>query len=54
MAVHGNSHQNNKPHHLYRIHDRKENDTLKFGISDKPIDKDGLSQRIRIQLKQRK
>lgn len=52
MAVHGNSHQNNKPHHLYKIGDRQENDILKFGISDKPIGKDGLSKRIRVQLKQ--
>ena len=52
MAIHGNSHKNEKPHHLYKIGDRQEDDILKYGISDKPIGEDGLSLRIRVQLKQ--
>lgn len=48
--AHGNSHQNNKLHHLYEVFDTKEDITYKFGISDKPIGKDGLSSRLRDQL----
>ena len=48
---HGNSNQNDKPHHLYEIWDKKEDDVFKFGISDKPIDEeDGLSSRVRDQV----
>ena len=50
--MHGNSNQNNKPHHLYKIHDTETDNILKYGISDNPIGKDGLSKRIRIQLGQ--
>lgn len=50
MAEHGNSKRNNKPHHLYEIFDKAENEVFKYGISDKPIDKDGLSGRVREQV----
>lgn len=47
---HGNSLGNKKPHHLYEIWDKEEGDVFKYGISQDPIDEDGLSNRIRIQL----
>lgn len=47
---HGNSHNNDKPHHLYQIKDRIDDDVLKYGISADPIDDDGLSERVRSQL----
>lgn len=47
---HGNSHKNQKDHHLYAIHDRKHEDIFKYGISADPIEEDGLSDRIRKQL----
>jgi hypothetical protein len=50
MAKHGNSLDNEKEHHLYTIHDRKEKDIFKYGISDKPIGKDGYSSRMREQI----
>lgn len=51
--MHGNSNKNKKPHHLYEINDRKEDDTYKYGISDKPIEEeDGLSSRVRDQVYQ--
>lgn len=51
MKVHGNSLDNDKPHHLYEIHDKEKGELLKYGISHDPVDEDGLSQRIKIQLK---
>ncbi|MEI6409695.1 MAG: hypothetical protein WCR52_09955 [Bacteroidota bacterium] len=50
MAFHGNSRKNKKEHHLYVIHDQEEDDIFKYGISDKPIGKDGYSQRMREQV----
>lgn len=50
MEFHGNSKQNEKEHHLYAIHDKEESDIFKYGISDKPIGKDGYSQRMREQV----
>lgn len=50
MKVHGNSNKNENLHHLYEIWDKKEKDVYKYGISDDPIEKDGLSKRIRDQL----
>jgi len=47
---HGNSHKNDKTHHLYQIKDRIDDDILKFGISADPIDEDGLSERVRSQI----
>ena len=50
MDFHGNSRKNKKKHHLYAIYDTEENDVFKYGISDRPIDKDGYSQRMREQV----
>ncbi|MFZ4633588.1 MAG: hypothetical protein ACOYNO_05205 [Saprospiraceae bacterium] len=50
MSNHGNSKKNSNPQHLYAIYDKKENEVFKYGISDKPIDEDGLSNRIREQV----
>lgn len=47
---HGNSHKNDNPHHLYEIADTLENEVYKYGISDDPVDADGLSARLRDQL----
>lgn len=47
---HGNSHENMNTHHLYAFDDRKNDDIFKYGISDDPIDGDGLSDRMRKQL----
>ena len=49
--MHRNSHENQEPHHLYSIQDKKEGEVFKYGISSDPIEKDGLSKRIRRQLK---
>ncbi|MEM8528304.1 MAG: hypothetical protein AAGG68_26920 [Bacteroidota bacterium] len=48
--THGNSLENNNPHHLYEIEDLQEKDTFKYGISDDPIEEDGLSQRVKRQV----
>jgi len=50
MIPHGNSNQSNRPQHLYEIRDKQEDTVFKYGISDNPIDEDGLSKRIRNQL----
>jgi URI fold toxin 2 len=50
MSFHGNSKRNEKLHHLYVIDDAEENDIFKYGISDKPIDVDGYSSRMREQV----
>ena len=39
-----------KKHHLYAIYDNEEEDIFKYGISDKPIRKDGTSKRMREQV----
>lgn len=49
--AHGNSHKNDKLHHLYEIKDKQEENTFKYGISADPIEADGLSKRLRNQLK---
>ncbi|MEZ4886722.1 MAG: hypothetical protein R3E32_18485 [Chitinophagales bacterium] len=48
--LHGNSLDNPNLHHLYEIHDKKENEIFKYGISDDSIEDDGLSKRLRDQL----
>ncbi len=48
--MHGNSHENMNPHHLYAIDDIVEDDILKFGITDDPIEADGLPERLRTQI----
>ena len=50
MTPHGNSYKNTKPHHLYVIFDKQEDDIYKYGISHDPIEADGLSARFRDQL----
>ena len=50
MKLHGNADDNQANHHLYEIRDRVDDSVLKYGISAEPIDSDGLSKRIRIQL----
>ena len=47
---HGNSNKNNLDHHLYELRDRVDGAVFKYGISDKSIDADGLSDRMREQL----
>jgi URI fold toxin 2 len=48
--MHGNDHRNSNPHHLYDLFRSSNHDTFKYGISDDPIDEDGLSARVRDQL----
>jgi len=50
MSKHGNSPENDKPHHLYQMWDHQEEEVYKYGISAEPIAKDGLSKRVRVQL----
>ncbi len=50
MGNHGNSLSNENPHHLYEIRDTLSDEVFKYGISDDPIERDGLSKRIRIQI----
>lgn len=50
MSFHGNSKENNNPHHLYEIRDKELDDIFKYGISAEPIGADGLSKRMRRQL----
>lgn len=50
MSFHGNSKKNEKPNHLYEIYNLGKDNIFKYGISDKPIGKDGLSSRIRSQV----
>lgn len=50
MAIHGNSKKNQNEHHVYAIYDAEEEDVFKYGISDKPIGKDGQSRRTREQV----
>lgn len=47
--MHGNSNENTFAHHLYAIDDLQEGFEFKFGISDDPIETDGLSRRAREQ-----
>lgn len=51
MKVHGNSLKNFNPHHLYKIVDKEDDDIFKYGISDDPIEADGLSGRLRDQIR---
>ncbi len=50
LFMHGNDKENSNPHHLYDIFRSMNRDTFKYGISDDPIDVDGLSARSRDQL----
>lgn len=49
--MHRNSNKNQEPHHLYEVWDNEEDEVFKYGISSEPIEADGLSKRIREQLK---
>ncbi len=49
--AHRNSDNNDGPHHLYEIVDKVDNDIFKYGISSDPIEKDGLSKRMRVQVR---
>jgi hypothetical protein len=51
IVPHRNSHANMDVHHLYEIVDKETEDTFKYGISADSIDKDGLSNRVRGQVK---
>lgn len=50
--MHGNDKRNSNLHHLYDIFRNTNRDTFKYGISDDPIDADGLSARARDQLEE--
>ncbi len=50
MKRHGNSNDNNKPHHLYEIRDSIDDDIFKYGISHDPIDEEGQSNRMKVQV----
>ena len=50
MKPHGNSLDNPNLHNLYDIFRIANGNTYKFGISDDPIEEDGLSERIRKQV----
>ena len=50
MAFHGNSNKNDNPHHLYGIYDKVDESLFKYGISHDPLEADGLSDRIRVQI----
>jgi hypothetical protein len=49
---HRNSNANMELHHLYEIVDKETEDTFKYGISGDPIGEDGLSRRVRVQVKE--
>ena len=51
FTKHRNSLDNPNKHHLYQIDDLEEKNVFKYGISDDPIDKDGLSRRLKRQVK---
>ena len=51
MQEHGNAKQNNKPHHLYEIVDKTDNDTVKYGIYSDELTSDGFSPRAEKQVK---
>ena len=46
MKPHGNALDNSNLHHLYDIFRIANGDTFKYGISDDPIEADGLSERV--------
>ncbi len=48
--IHSNSHENQEFHHLYALDDTENESVFKYGISDDPIEEDGISKRIRSHL----
>jgi hypothetical protein len=51
MSIHGNSHQNKNPHHLYGIFEGETEEVFKYGITHDPIEADGLPNRAKVQLR---
>lgn len=49
--VHKNSDESEAIHHLYEIIDKLDNSVFKYGISCEPIGKDGMSKRMRVQVR---
>lgn len=49
--VHKNSDESEAIHHLYEIIDKLDNAVFKYGISCDPIGKDGMSKRMRVQVR---
>lgn len=45
MKTHGNSLENNAPHHIYAIDDHSYEDLYKFGLCGDPLNSDGSSPR---------
>ena len=50
MTRHGNRNDNDNPHHLYEIRDSVDDDVFKYGISHDPIDEEGQSNRMKVQV----
>ena len=50
MTRHGNRNDNDNPHHLYEIRDSVDDDVFKYGISHDPIDEEGQSKRMKLQV----
>lgn len=48
--MHKNDRRNQDEHHLYEIHDRERNGLFKYGISGRPLNKDGSSPRANEQI----
>jgi len=48
---HRNRLTNEEMNHLYGIYDKLDDDVFKYGVSSDPIEEDGLSKRIRDQLR---
>lgn len=49
--LHGNSNKNDDPNHLYEIRDKADGQVFKYGISKGKIGDDGLSNRVRVQVR---
>ncbi len=48
--MHRNDRRNQDDHHLYAIHDRDRKGIFKYGISGRPLKKDGTSPRAKEQV----
>lgn len=51
MKPHGNSLKNMELHHLYEIIDKNTDEVFKYGISFGPISIDGMSKRMKEQVR---
>jgi hypothetical protein len=47
---HGNSNNNDKPHHLYEIRDSVDDEIFKYGISHDSLDDEEQSKRMKLQV----